>query len=457
MVTTLATQTVGIEGLTVHVPHHYLALESLAKTHGVDPAKFSKGLGCIRMAVPHPTQDTVTMAVAALMDLLDRYDVDPQQVGLLVVGTETGVDSSKPISAYVHGVAGLPSTCRVFDVQHACYGATAGLQMAASWATSPLSDGRKAIVIASDVARYTPGSPGEPTQGAGAIAMLVSTEPRILRLDHRFESLHAQSVNDFWRPTYSSTAVVEGHYSVACYLAGLRTTWQIMHDRTGRTRDDFDYMLYHLPFPRMSFKAHMALAELEEGPSVTKNDASLQRERDVYARKVEPTLWAAQQVGNIYTGSLWLSLASLLEGDPTTTPGRRICLYSYGSGSCSELLTGRIGDDPTAWHGLIGLSQALTSRTQIDHDLYLKFRQTGLSLYENGSFKPGASPLSEHLPPRVRLLFLGVKDHMRMYRPGPEWTPKDVDKPRLLLKTDNPREGWFDMWMLGPESLWRVE
>ncbi len=447
---------VGIEAIAVHVPHHFLPLESLALAHDVDPDKFREGLGCQRMAVPHPTQDTVTMAMAALMDLIERFDVDPRQVGLLIVGTETGVDSSKPISAYVHGAAGLPTTCRVFDIQHACYGATAGVQMACSWVGSPLSEGRKAIVIAADVARYPPGSPGEPTQGAGAVAMLVSDDPRALRIEHRFESLHAQSVNDFWRPTYSSTAVVEGHYSVACYLAGLRSTWSSMTARTGSSRGDFDYMIYHLPFPRMSWKAHMALAEVESG-LVSKSDSlRLEREREIFESKVQPALWAAQQVGNMYTGSMWLSLAALLEGEPSSVPGRRICLYSYGSGSCSELLTGRIGDDPSAWHGRIGLAQALTSRVEISHEMYLEFRQKGLELSCNGSFKPGETPMAKHVPPRARLLFLGVKDHMRMYRPGPVWQPADAE-PRLLLRTDNPREGWFDMWMLGPESLWKVE
>jgi hydroxymethylglutaryl-CoA synthase len=447
----------GIEGITVHVPHHYLPLESLASEHGVDPDKFVKGLGCQRMAVPHPTQDTVTMAVAALMRLLDRYQVDPQQVGLLIVGTETGVDSSKPISAYVHGVAGLPDTCRVFDVQHACYGATAGLQMACGWAASPASEGRKAVVIASDVARYTPGSPGEPTQGAGAVAMLVSDSPTLLRLDGSFEWLHAQSVNDFWRPTYSSTAVVEGHYSVACYLSGLRATWERMSTRTGRTRKDFDYMLFHLPFPRMSWKAHLTVAELESGPRAPAPEKLARRERHAYEQKVAPALWASEQVGNIYTGSMWLSLAALLEGEIATVPGRRVSLYSYGSGSCSELLTGRIGDDPSAWQGLIGLGDSLTRRAAITHDEYLAFREAGIELARNGSYEPGVTPLEPHLPPGARLLFLGVKEHMRMYRPGPDWQPPETDAPRLLLRNDNPREGWFDMWMLGPELTWKVE
>ena len=442
----------GIEAITVHVPEHYLTLEALAGVHGVDPAKFHLGLGCRSMAVPHPTQDTVTMAVAAVRDLIDRYNVDPEEVGLLICGTETGVDSSKPVSSYVHGLAGLGPQCRIFDIKHACYGATAGLAMACSWAHR----GRKAIVVASDVSRYQPGSPGEPTQGAGAVAMLVSDRPQVFRIHDSFEAVHALSVNDFWRPTYSQTAVVDGHYSVACYLSGLRSSWREMSARTGRSRDDFAYMLYHLPFPRMSWKAHMSIAEVETGIDPASPSADLEPERLVYAQKVEPALWAAQEIGNIYTGSLWLGLAALLESEPSVCAGKLASLYSYGSGSCSELITGAIGDDPTAWHGRIGLGATLTTRTQIDHDLYLEFRKKELALKQNGSYSPSEVPLEDHLPSRAATLFLGVKDHRRVYRPGTGWKP-GTDRPRVQIREDEPPEAWCDMWMLGQEPPWKVQ
>ncbi len=447
-----ARPSIGIEAITVHVPQHYLTLEALAAVHGVDPAKFRLGLGCHSMAVPHPTQDTVTMAVAAVRDLMDRYSVDPEEVGLLICGTETGVDSSKPVSSYVHGLAGLGRHCRIFDIKHACYGATAGLAMACTWAHR----GRKAIVVASDVSRYQPGSPGEPTQGAGAVAMLISDRPTVLRIHDSYEAVHALSVNDFWRPTYSPTAVVDGHYSVACYLSGLRSSWREMCEKTGRSRDDFAYMLYHLPFPRMSWKAHLSVAEVETGIDASSPSADLEPERHVYAQKVEPALWAAQEIGNIYTGSLWLGLAALLESEPSVSAGKLVSLFSYGSGSCSELITGAVGNDPTAWHGRIGLGAALTKRTQIDHDLYLAFRTKELALKQDGSYTHAEIPLEEHLPADAGTLFLGVKDHRRVYRPGTDWKPGS-DQPRVRIREDEPPEAWCDIWMLGQEPPWKVQ
>jgi hydroxymethylglutaryl-CoA synthase len=283
--------------------------------------------------------------------------------------------------------------------------------------------------------------------------MLVSDRPSVLRLDDSFESVHALSVNDFWRPTYSPTAVVEGHYSVACYLSGLRSTWRTMASATSRTRDDFGYMLFHLPFPRIAWKAHVALAEIASGIDPGSRD-DLEAERPVFEAKVEPALWASSEIGNIYTGSLWLSLAALLESEPAVSAGKLISLYSYGSGSCSELLTGRVGDDPTAWHGRIGLATALSSRIEIDHDLYIAFRSAELELRKNGSYVPGRVPLEEHVPSGTHSLFLGVRDHMRVYRPGAGWRPSV--EPRVQIREDEPPEAWCDMWMLGQEPPWKV-
>ena len=61
---------------------------------------------------------------------------DREQLGLLVVGTETGVDHSKPVASFVHGLLELPRTMRVYDTQHACYGGTAGLMAAVEWIAS---------------------------------------------------------------------------------------------------------------------------------------------------------------------------------------------------------------------------------------------------------------------------------------------------------------------------------
>jgi hydroxymethylglutaryl-CoA synthase len=48
------------------------------------------------------------------------------------------------------------------------------------------------------------------------------------------------------------------------------------------------------------------------------------------------------QVGNVYTGSLYLALASLLHHEARVLEQRRIGLFSYGSGCAAEFFAGRV-------------------------------------------------------------------------------------------------------------------
>ncbi|MBN1774711.1 MAG: hydroxymethylglutaryl-CoA synthase [Deltaproteobacteria bacterium] len=396
---------VGIEALFVDLPRQFLDLGTLARANGVDPEKYYFGLGGRRMAVPAPDEDPVVLASNAARGVLAAGGVAPTRVGLVVVGTESAVDGSKPIAAWVHRAADLPSDCRVFDVQHACYGGTAALGIALDWIASRARPGRKALVIATDVARYEIGSPGEPTQGGGAVALLVGDEPRVVRFEDHPEAVHAEEVADFWRPTYRSTAVVDGSYSLECYLRALDGCWGRFRRDTGRRFSEFEHLLFHAPFPKMAFKAHRRLFEAAaragELPSGAEPGAD-------FERRVLPTLWANAEVGNAYTASLYLSLAGLLENDAVDAAGARLGLFAYGSGSCAEFLAARVGDDAAAWRGRTGLRQALRERRELSHAEYLQFRAHGEELSRNGTLR---------VPTRsTGPAFCGTWEHRRVYR-----------------------------------------
>ena len=122
---------IGIDAIAAYVPRFYLDLGVLAEANSIDPAKYYQGLGGHRMAVLSPGEDPVTMAAESAHSLIQRFDIDPENIGLVIVGTETGVDGAKPIASYVHGMLELPLRCRTFDIKHACYSGTAALKMAA--------------------------------------------------------------------------------------------------------------------------------------------------------------------------------------------------------------------------------------------------------------------------------------------------------------------------------------
>src|SRR3954452_9676595 len=164
----------GIDTMSLAAPGGDVELADLAVARGVPPGKFIDGLGVERMAVARAHEDPVALAATAARRLFTTADIDPSTIGMCVVGTESAVDHSKPVAAYLHRLLGLPQQCRVFEAKHACFGGTAGLLAALDWIAAGSARGRKALIVCTDIARYGLKSAGEPTQGAGAVAIVVS-------------------------------------------------------------------------------------------------------------------------------------------------------------------------------------------------------------------------------------------------------------------------------------------
>ncbi len=403
---------IGIEAIAAAFPNQYIDLGTLAEANNVDPGKYYVGLGVNRMAVPAPHEDSVTLAAGAAFQLIHNNNVDINDIGTLIVGTETSVDAAKPIAVYLHGLLGLSPSCRTFDTKHACYGGTAALKLVADWVAARSGSGKKALVVTTDIARYEVESPGEPTQGAGAVAMLVAENPSLLTFDDFPEAVYTQNVMDFWRPHYLNTAVVLGHTSIECYLEALEQTYSQYQELSGLKWDDYRHLLFHVPFPKMAYKGFKLLYDLE---AKHRNGNPFPSFEEAFAHSAEPALWANRQVGNIYSGSLYLALASLLERRGPEVAGTRIGLFSYGSGSCAEFFSGRIGPDASAWAGKIGVGEALNNRRELNYEQYLQFREEADLLNQEDSYLNG----SGFKPADDRALsFHGIRHHERVYKPG---------------------------------------
>ena len=343
---------IGIDCIALAAPQGYLDLADLAEARGVPPGKYIEGLGVRRMAVAQPWEDPVALAANAASRLLSDPAVDRAQIGLCVVGTETAVDHSKPIAAWLHGLLNLPQHARVYEAKHACFGGTAGLLTALDWIASGSARGRTALVVCSDIARYELRSAGEPTQGAGAVAMLVRERPRLLELDAGRSGSYTRDVDDFWRPLDRKEALVDGALSVQCYLdalGGSYAEWQKLSHGEPLAR-----RCYHVPYGKMARKAHRH-ARMLDGLGEREADAS-------FAAEVAPSLLLPAEVGNVYTGSLYLSLASLLHAGAAAIEGQRVGLFSYGSGCTAEFFAGRVVEGAGALCAQLELDAPLLGR-----------------------------------------------------------------------------------------------
>jgi len=350
---------VGIDSISFYTSGYALDLECLAKARGVDPDKYHLGLGQQKMSVTPPDEDVVTMAANAAWRAIQGIDINT--IEMVLFATESGIDQSKAAGIYVHDLLGLPERCRVIELKQACYGATFGLQLALPFLEK--YPDKKILLIASDIARYGLNTPAESSQGCGAVAAVLSANPRILALDSE-SGIATTNIMDFWRPNYSDAAFVDGKSSSRLYLHMLEKTWQQYHALSGRGFSDHHHYCYHTPVPRLVEKAHQYLAKLNGMGELSK---------DVMHEHIHHALEYGRKIGNSYTASLLIGLASLLDLNPSDLSQRKIGFYSYGSGCVAEYFSGTVQPDykpalDSAYH-----QQMLDGRQMLTYGEYEDF------------------------------------------------------------------------------------
>ena len=209
--------TVGIDDMALYVPKLYLPIETLAKERNLEYAKLNRGLGLTRMVVPDVHEDAATMAANAVVELIEKNNLNPREIGRIYLGTESALDGATPTATYLlemlrrkyrstYGVDCFQN-CDVVDLTFACIGGVDALHNTLDWVRG--NEERMGIVVTSDFAKYELESGGEYTQGAGAVAMLVKHNPRLIAIADNF-GVATQGVHDFYKPRreFSKTDLV---------------------------------------------------------------------------------------------------------------------------------------------------------------------------------------------------------------------------------------------------------
>ena len=367
---------VGIDAIEIRSGKLRLDLaETFAPAKGEDPEKYTKGIGIEHSSLPDVYEDIVTMGANAAKELMDRKGLTPDDIGRIDVATESAFDNSKPVSTYI---AGCLQSVYDGDLHHAnkgerkfaCLSGTQSIDDAYNWIRAGRNRGRAALVIATDTALYARGDPGEATQGAGAVAMLIDEEPDIVALSTE-QGYGSADETDFLKPNQQFPSV-DGKRSIQVYLARMREALEDYESVAGDTHpDSFAYFPFHTPYPGMVRKAallgyrHITRdTDIEEALAA---DIGLQpREADFdsregyeeairaymddlkrtdryqawYDRAIDPTVDVSGQVGNWYTGSVHLARLSALRAaaaDGVDLAGHRLLVGSYGSGAQAEI------------------------------------------------------------------------------------------------------------------------
>ena len=334
--------TVGIEAINAFGGTVFLDVEKLAAHRKLDMSRISNLL-MREKTVALPFEDPITFAVNAAKPIVDGLSADEKdRIEMVVTCTESSFDFGKSMSTYCHDLLGLNRNCRLFELKNACYSGVAGIQMAVNMILSQVSPGAKALVIATDISRFMMEEGGdaltedwsfaEPSNGAGAVAMLISDQPKIMQIDVGANGYYGYEVMDTCRPSPDADAG-DSDLSLLSYLDCCENAFLEYSKRVADVSFDktFDYLAYHTPFGGMVKGAHRNMMRklVKAKPDVIEKD---------FSDRVLPGLDYCQRVGNIMGGTAALALVSTIENG-NFDKAKRIGVFSYGSGCCSEFFS----------------------------------------------------------------------------------------------------------------------
>ncbi|MFX0020701.1 MAG: hydroxymethylglutaryl-CoA synthase family protein [Candidatus Hermodarchaeota archaeon] len=361
---------IGIDSIGFHAPRHYVKLDELAQKRKVDPEKYKKGLLSKEMRVADIDEDIISLGLKAGYNALLRGGISPKNIDALFVGTETEVYAAKSVSNIFAEMLEISSNSLTQDIYNACAGGTLAILNAIALIEKGIIN--KALIINTDISSYHIGSPGEPTQGSGAIALVISKNPRIATFSKKFGKVSG-NVNDFFRPHNDKNARAFGRYSQDAYIK-----FQLAaYDDLIRNIGDFhaDFYTFHAPYGKLPLKCFQQIIlkrwikHINELPKIERKSirSSIIKKLDHFLHDVtvlpewlylkikergfaSPTLekfsyWVNTHVkervlpqlnvpmhfGNMYNASLWAQVLYLLENQ--VRDNDTLYFGSYGSGA----------------------------------------------------------------------------------------------------------------------------
>ncbi len=402
---------VGIEKIGAYPCALTLDLSDLAVARGETADYPQTTLLAERRSLNPCWEDATTMAVNAAKPMLT--DEDRASIGLFIVGTESSPDFGKPITTFAWRYLDLAPNCRNFECKHACYGGTAGVMMAAHWVSSGMAPGKKALVICTDEARNQIGLRSEYVMGSGAVALLISDQPDLLELELGHNGYWTNEVCDTFRPT-SFHEAGNTDTSVYCYLDALEGAYEHFTQRAGGVDFDgyFKRNIYHVPFAAMAYRAHRTL--LRKDKRVGRAEAE-----ENFERKVKPSLSYIRQIGGTYSASTYYSLLGLLDADDDLQPGDRIGVFSYGSGSCAEFYSARIGERARELVQQVDFQRKLDQRMPLSVEQYEALERERAGYIDKPTYEVPVDRFGDVFERRYagqgRLMLRGLKDYFRDY------------------------------------------
>lgn len=336
---------VGIVGYGAYVPRYRIAAQEIARV-------WAAGEGALPItskSVPGPDEDTITMAIEAGRNALNRAQIDPQQLAAVWVGSESHPYSVKPSGTLVAEALGTSRWISAADWEFACKAGTEALSAGMGLVGSGMAD--YVLAIGADTAQGRPGDALEYTAAAAAGALIVGPAQQALATIEATLS-YVSDTPDFFRradrlyPMHGNRFTGE-----PAYFHHVSTAAKQLLAELGRTAADYQYAVFHQPnvkFPQTVAK--------QVGFAPEQCQAGL----------------LAGEIGNSYSAASMIGLCAVLD---VAQAGDRILLASYGSGAGSDAYSLVVTEALAAARHLAPPTSAYLKRRQlIDYATYAKWR-----------------------------------------------------------------------------------
>lgn len=307
----------GIVSYGVYIPRFRIRLDEIARVWG-DGEEISEGLRVFEKSVPDLDEDTVTIAVEAARNALQRARIDPKRIGAIYAGSESHPYAVKPTATIVGQAVCTSSSFTAADLEFACKAGTAALQACLGLVSSNLID--LGLAIGADVSQGAPGDMLEYTAAAGGAAYLIGSRDVAAEIEGTYS--FTSDTPDFWRREGMPYPEHGGRFTgEPAYFKHVAGAARGLLERMGSAPEDYDYAVFHQPNGKFPVRVAKMLGFSK--------------------KQIEPGL-IVPLIGNTYSASCLIGLAATLD---IAKPGERIFVTSFGSGAGSDAFSISVKDE----------------------------------------------------------------------------------------------------------------
>ncbi|VVB92597.1 Uncharacterised protein [uncultured archaeon] len=308
---------VGIVSYGVYIPRYRIKVEEIAKVWGANANSIIDGLMVYEKSVPDMDEDTITIAVEAARNAINRAGINPEKIEALYTGSESHPYAVKPSSTVVAEAVGATPDLTLADFEFACKAGTAAIQTCMGMVDSDMIE--LGMAIGSDVSQGAPGDALEYTAAAGGVAYIIGKKNQVAKIESTYS--FTTDTPDFWRREGMPYPEHGGRFTgEPGYFKHVTSAAQGLMKRMGTKPSDYDYAVFHQPNGKFPTRVAKMLGFTNE--------------------QIKPGL-VVPRLGNTYSGSCMMGLAATLD---IAKPDDRIFMTSFGSGAGSDAFSFEVTD-----------------------------------------------------------------------------------------------------------------